>query len=70
MTLGEKVRLRRTLLGISQPKLSKQIGISQSYVSEIENGKHKPTADVLASLAKVLKCTTDYLIYDEKKKVS
>ena len=70
MTLGEKVKFRRTLLGISQPKLSKQIGISQSYVSGIENDKHKPTATVLASLAKALKCTTDYLVYDEKKKVS
>ena len=74
MTLGEKVKLRRTLLGISQPELAHQTGISQPYVSGIENGNYTPTAKILGVLAKSLKCTTDYLVYDEKndkkKKVS
>lgn len=74
MTLGEKVKFRRTYLRISQPELSNQIGVTQSYVSKIENGKHKPTSSVLAELARALKCTADYLVCDEKdrqkKKVS
>ncbi len=70
MTLGEKVRFRRTLLRISQPELSHQTGISQSYLSGIENGNYMPTAKILGALAKSLKCTTDYLIYDEKKQIS
>lgn len=69
MTLGEKVRLRRTLLGISQRKLSRLIGASQSYISEVENNNHTPTAKMLGALAKSLECTTDYLVYDERKKV-
>lgn len=74
MTLGEKVKLRRTFLRTSQLELSQQIGVAQSYVSKIENDIHKPTSAVLAELARALKCTTDYLIRDEKidkkKKVS
>ncbi len=70
MTLGEKVKFRRTLLRISQSELSRQTGISQPYISGIENGTYTPTAKKLGALAKSLKCTTDYLVYDEKKKVS
>lgn len=68
MTLGEKVKFRRMYLRISQPELSRQIGVTQSYVSKIENDKHAPTSTVLAELARALKCTADYLICDEKKR--
>jgi len=33
--------------GISQTELSKDFGISNSYLSEIENGKKKPNLDLL-----------------------
>lgn len=69
MTLGQKVRFRRALLGISQPELSNLAGVSQPYISQIENGDRVPTAKTLAPLAKALKCTIDYLVYDENKRV-
>lgn len=68
MTIGEKIKRRRTKLHISQPELSRRTGVSQSYISEIENGNHIPTATVLAAIAKALKCTTDSLVYDDEKK--
>ena len=67
MTLGQKVRYRRTFLGMSQPELSQLTGLTQAYISYIENGERMPTANKLAPLAKALKCTTDYLVYSENK---
>ncbi len=67
MTLGEKIKLRRNVLGLSQVELAKKSGVGQSYISELENGKFNPTSKTLAALAGPLKCTTDYLIFDGKK---
>lgn len=38
-TFGESVRIRRQQLNIELRDLAKQIGMSQSYLCEIENGK-------------------------------
>jgi transcriptional regulator with XRE-family HTH domain len=67
MTLGEKIKFRRHVLGLSQAELAKKSGVGQSYISELENGKFNPTSKTLAALAGPLKCTTDYLIFDGKK---
>lgn len=70
MTLGEKVRLRRTVLRITQPELSNQTGLSQAYISQIENGDRTPATKKLVPLARALRCTVDYLVYEDRKKVS
>ena len=69
MTLGQKIRLRRKVLRLSQRELSEHAGISQPCVSALENDRFDPTSSVIASLAKALKCTTDYLIVGNERKV-
>ncbi len=69
MTLGKRIKLRREILGLSQSELSKHAGISQPYVSALENDIFQPTSSVICSLAKTLKCTTDYLIMGSERKV-
>lgn len=44
MTLGEKIKFRRHVLGLSQKELAKKSGVGQSYISELENGKFNPTS--------------------------
>lgn len=66
MTLGEKVKLRRICLRMSQLELANKTGMSQAFISQIESGARTPTANTLAPLAKALKCTADYLVYSEK----
>lgn len=39
MTLGEKIKLRRNVLELSQVELTKKSDVGQSYISELENGK-------------------------------
>ena len=57
MTLGRQIAERRKSLRLTQQALGQSAGgLSQSAVAWIETGKHRPTTDTLAKLAKVLGC--------------
>ena len=44
---GEALRLIRTFHDVSQSDLASDLGISRSYLSEIESGKKNPSLDLL-----------------------
>ncbi len=53
--LGAKTRHLREQIGLSQAQLAAQAGLSQGYLSQIENGEvHNPSAAVLFRLAQAL----------------
>lgn len=52
-TMGEALRLLRIFNGYKSVELAKKLELSQSYVSELENGKKQPTMEVLDKYAKV-----------------
>lgn len=52
-TMGEALRLLRIFNGYKSAELAKKLELSQSYVSELENGKKRPTMEVLDKYAKV-----------------
>ena len=52
-TMGEALRLLRIFNGYKSAELAKKLELSQSYVSELENGKKQPTREVLDKYAKV-----------------
>lgn len=45
--LNEALRLVRAYHDLSQSELCAQLGISNSYLSEIESGKKQPTLEIL-----------------------
>ncbi|MCC6075377.1 helix-turn-helix domain-containing protein [Pseudomonas sp. GCM10022188] len=45
--LNQALRLIRTFYDVSQSELSASLGISNSYLSEIESGKKQPTIEIL-----------------------
>lgn len=45
--LNEALRLIRAYHDVSQTQLCSQLGISNSYLSEIESGKKQPTLELL-----------------------
>lgn len=45
--LNQALRLIRTYHDLSQTELCKELGISNSYLSEIESGKKQPTIELL-----------------------
>lgn len=69
--LGEFIRDRRSAARLSLRKLSEQAGISNPYLSQIERGLRKPSAEILQSIAKALRISAETLyiqagILDEK----
>ena len=52
--LNESLRLIRIYWGKTQVDLSSDLGISQSYLSDVENGKKEVTIDLLNKYSRVL----------------
>ncbi|MDV2995421.1 MAG: hypothetical protein N4J56_005075 [Chroococcidiopsis sp. SAG 2025] len=50
--LNEALRLMRIFHDLSQKELAEKLGISKSYLSEIETGKKTPTIDLLNRYSK------------------
>ncbi|MDP2245229.1 helix-turn-helix domain-containing protein [Pseudomonas sp.] len=46
--INKALKLIRTFYDVSQSDLSARLGISNSYLSEIESGKKQPTMDILS----------------------
>lgn len=53
--VGKKIRELRQLKGISLSELSKSVGISKGYLSDLENGiKINPSMDILEKISSSL----------------
>ncbi len=63
-----KLKLFRTILGISQWDLSEQTKIRNYRLSLIENGRVEPKAEELEALAKVFGITLELLVDEDETK--
>ena len=63
--LGDRIRTRRKVLGISQQKLAAISGIAQSSISRYEQGDVDITLKYILKFAEVLECSPSYLIAEE-----
>ena len=57
-----QIREYRKKRRLSQEKLAEMVGVDRSNVAKWEAGVHKPRADMLILLAKVLQCSVDELL--------
>ena len=59
---------KRNQLGITQKELAVKLGVSQQYVSLIENGNRqsKITADLLCKLSSILSMPIEQIIKSEQ----
>jgi len=57
--VGEFIRAQRELANLSLRQLADIAQISNPYLSQIERGLHKPSADVLKNLAGALKISAE-----------
>ena len=60
--LKDKLKERREKLGYTQDMLAQKTGLTQQAIAGYETGVRKPNTDILAALADVLECSTDYLL--------
>ena len=59
--LGEFIREQRTGAKISLRELAKSAGVSNPYLSQIERGLRKPSAEILQQIAKGLRISAEVL---------
>ena len=60
-SLGDYLREQRVSARLSLRQLAEQAGVSNPYLSQIERGLRRPSADVLQSLAKALRISAEQL---------
>ncbi len=59
--LGDFIREQRTTAQLSIRNLANQAGVSNPYLSQIERGLRKPSAEILQSLARALRISAETL---------
>ncbi|MEQ9447320.1 MAG: helix-turn-helix domain-containing protein [Rhodospirillaceae bacterium] len=62
--VGGRVRLRRTLLGMSQERLGEAIGLTFQQVQKYERGANRIGASRLWDLSRVLDCPVSFFFED------
>jgi transcriptional regulator with XRE-family HTH domain len=60
-SLGEYLREQRVSSRLSVRQLAEQAGVSNPYLSQIERGLRRPSAEVLQQLAKALRISAEQL---------
>ena len=59
--LGEIIRRQRELSALSMRQFADLVGISNPYLSQIERGLRKPSAEILQQIAKALQISAESL---------
>ncbi len=59
--IGSFIRSQRELAQVSVRQLAERSGVSNPYLSQVERGLRKPSADVLNQIAKALRVSAEVL---------
>src|SRR5579884_1705419 len=59
--IGSFIRAQRELAQVSVRQLAEKSGVSNPYLSQVERGLRKPSADVLSQIAKALRVSAEVL---------
>jgi len=66
--VGERIRSRRSELGMTQEELADKAKISKGFLSDVETGKRNISAENLLALAQHLNVSLDYLMKGDSSK--
>lgn len=61
--LNEALRLIRVYHDLSQSQLSSELGVSNSYLSEVESGKKSPSLDLLGKYSEKFDVPVSSLLF-------
>ena len=62
LKIGEAIKIRRIKQRIQQTELAEQLGISQTHLSNAENGRVMLSLKALLKLKRIFHCTLDELV--------
>lgn len=65
--IGERIRLRRTELGLTQEQLASALGISYQQVQKYENGVNRISASRLAEIAQKLEVPIGWFVEEPEE---
>ena len=60
--IGERMRLARTRKDWNQSDLARAVNKPRQHISQVEQGKQQPRAELLIDMADALGVTIDYLL--------
>lgn len=63
LAVGERLRLKRTLLGMTQDEIAEKINRASKYYADIERGSCGMSTETLLALSHVLNMSIDYIIF-------
>ena len=67
MTFGQNLKAIRKRMKLTQTEMAEQIGISQSYLADIEHNRKNISLAVVLRIAKGLNISVNKLINDDIK---
>ncbi|MBQ9016024.1 MAG: helix-turn-helix transcriptional regulator [Firmicutes bacterium] len=67
MSIGSRIKERRTELHITQERLADQIGVTKGAIANYENEVSTPKIGLMYKLMDVLDCDANYLHQDNMK---
>lgn len=67
MTLADNIKTTRNIRNITQNEMADALGVNQTFISQLENGRRVPTLAMTERIADVLDCSVDGLLGRDKK---
>ena len=67
INFGNRLKTLRTKNNLTQAQLAQKLGVTKSVISAYKNNLRMPSYDILISISRVFKVTTDYLLGVEPK---
>ncbi len=64
---GKTLKNLRLQNCLTQAQLANRLGVTKSVISAYETGLRMPSYDILISISRIFKVTTDYLLGVERK---
>lgn len=64
IALGQRIRQERLKLNLTQEKLAEDVGLSSTYIGQVERGERSVTLGKLVLIVNRLGVTVDYLLSD------
>jgi len=67
VTLGQKIKHCREILGFTQTELADKIQVTHPYISQLERDGFNPSTQMIVNIAVALGVSIDYLLLDDRK---
>lgn len=70
MTLADNIKTTRNIRNITQNEMADALGVNQTFISQLENGRRVPTLAMTERIADVLDCSIDGLLERDAKYIT